>query len=49
MMIDPGKLYDWLQERNIEIIRWDDDGSSLVSRQEFGELFRVYIEEVTSR
>jgi len=46
-MIDPGKLYDWLEKKDIVIIHgWDD---AEVSREEFEELFRAYVKELTSR
>jgi len=48
-MIDPGKLYDWLNKRDIEIIRWEDGTSRWVPPEEFGELFRAYVEELTDR
>jgi len=48
-VIDPGKLYDWLEKENIEILRWDDDGSNWVSREEFEKLFRAYVKELTNR
>lgn len=48
-MIDPGKLYDWLVSKNVEMIRWDDEKSALVPPEEFEELFRAYVKELTNR
>jgi len=48
-VIDPGKLYDWLVSKNVEMIRWDDEKSTLVPPEEFEELFRAYVKELTNR
>lgn len=50
-MTDPGKLYDWLEEKGIEMTRhWEPDTyPDFLARTEFEELFRAYIEEVTDR
>lgn len=53
-MIDGGKLYDWLERHDTGIIRWifDDPGDKGysardVERDEFAELFRAYVAELT--
>ncbi len=46
-MIDGGKLYDWLEKRDIEILNWRS--AAWVPREEFTELFRQYVAELTSR
>lgn len=51
-MIDPGKLYDWLDKRDIDLTQWMADGEDTwgekVTRQEWEALFRQYIAELTS-
>lgn len=46
-MIDPGKLYDWLEKQDIEILNWHGGYVSWVPREEFEKLFREYVAELT--
>ena len=47
-MIDGGKLHDWLQARDIDLIHWRKDCNSVcLTRSEFEELFRQYVAELT--
>lgn len=44
-MTDPGKLYDWLDGRNIGIVQWDDEGTGKdLTREEWERVFREYEE-----
>lgn len=46
-MIDGGRLYDWLESHDIEILNWHGGYMSWVPREEFAELFRRYVAELT--
>lgn len=46
-VIDGGKLYDWLESRDIEILNWHGGYMSWVPREEFEKLFRQYVAELT--
>lgn len=48
-MIDGRKLYDWLEARNIEMVRnyQPDLYPEFLDREEFGKLFRQYVAELT--
>ena len=50
-MIDGGKLYDWLEARGIEMVRHYDPDlyPEFLDREEFGEMFREYVAELTRR
>lgn len=52
-MIDPGKLYDWLEKRKIDLTQWgadgDDDCGDKISRENWEAIFRTYIKELTDR
>lgn len=47
-MIDPGKLWDWLDAQDVEVIRHEDT-RRVLSRQDFEDLFRQYVAELTDR
>lgn len=47
-MIDGGKLYDWLQALDIDLIKWDACGDGReIGREEWDRLFRQYVAELT--